>query len=380
MHQATNPTTNEPLIRFSTQATSHQKTIAIATLNRPRALNAQNTELILALRAQLEAWETDDNIVMVWLDGEGDKAFCAGGDIRDLRQGVVNAKDQASAHQHVRTFFAAEYYLCEYLSRYAKPVVCWASGIVMGGGMGLANAASHTIVTETTLMAMPEISIGLYPDAGGTWFLQQFPFGSGKFLGLTGARFNGSDALLGNLAAYSRPANSREETLNALIAADWSKAPDYVIQQVLNALPSAELANSSIMANQSVIQKVISQGCFQDALAVLAKHHKQSLWLQQAYANTQSGCPTSMGLIWRLLHDMKHASLAECIEQELIVSQQCCTRADFLEGVRALLVDKDKNPQWSKSVEQVNQAWLDSFFEVSPYVAMHNEVNAMNHV
>ncbi|UOO90411.1 enoyl-CoA hydratase/isomerase family protein [Vitreoscilla massiliensis] len=358
-----------PLVLFSTQKTSHKQFIAIATLNRPKSLNAQNTALILELRSQLEAWAQDDSIAMVWLDGAGDKSFCAGGDIRELRQGVVDAADAAAAHQHVRTFFAAEYYLCEYLSRYPKPVVCWATGIVMGGGMGLASAASHTIVTETTVMAMPEISIGLYPDAGGTWFLQQFPFGSGKFLGMTGSRFNGSDALLGNLAAASRPADSRAATLQALVDADWNDEAERVVRRTLNGLDSAALPASQILAQQAAIQNVVSQASFQDALNVLASHAEQDPWLQQAHANTLAGCPTSMGLIWRLLHDLKHASLADCIEQELLVSQQCCTRPDFLEGVRALLIDKDKNPHWVKAVADVDRTWLDSFFVPSNYVS-----------
>ena len=357
-----------PLVLFSTQKTSHNQFIAIATLNRPKSLNAQNTALILELRAQLEAWAQDDSIAMVWLDGAGDKSFCAGGDIRELRQGVIDAVDAAAAHQHVHTFFAAEYYLCEYLSRYPKPVVCWATGIVMGGGMGLASAASHTIVTETTVMAMPEISIGLYPDAGGTWFLQQFPFGSGKFLGMTGSRFNGSDALLGNLAAASRPADSRAATLQALVDADWNEDAERVVRRTLNRLDSANLPASQILVQQAAIQEVVSQASFQDALSVLASLAAQDPWLQQAHANTQAGCPTSMGLIWRLLHDLKHASLADCIEQELLVSQQCCTRPDFLEGVRALLIDKDKNPHWVKAVADVDRAWLDSFFVPSTHL------------
>lgn len=358
-----------PLVLFSTQETNNGQLIAIATLNRPNALNAQNTSLILALRTQLAAWQHDKRIAMVWLDGAGDKSFCAGGDIRELRQGVVNADTTAQAHQHVHTFFAAEYHLCEYLSRYPKPVVCWATGIVMGGGMGLASAASHTIVTETTVMAMPEISIGLYPDAGGTWFLQRFPFGSGTFLGLTGARFNGSDALLGNLAACARPANSREQTLAALVAANWHGDAEQVVRHTLNGLDSTSLPDSQILAAQATIQAISSQATFQDALNTLAAHQHDSAWLAQCYANTQAGCPTSMGLIWRLLRDMKHASLAECIEQELLVSQQCCTRPDFLEGVRALLIDKDKNPQWLKAVADVDQTWLDGFFSPSPYLS-----------
>ena len=362
---------NTPLVLFSTKQTSHNKVIAIATLNRPKSLNAQNTALILALRAQLEAWEHDDSVAMVWLDGADDKSFCAGGDIRELRLGVVEAANEAAAHQHVHTFFTAEYHLCEYLSRYPKPVVCWATGIVMGGGMGLASAASHTIVTETTVMAMPEISIGLYPDAGGTWFLQHFPFGSGTFLGLTGSRFNGSDALLGNVAAASRPANSRAATLQAFVAADWQGDAQAVVRRVLNGLDGADLPKSQIMAQQAVVQAVVSQATFQDALAVLAGHAEQDAWLAQAHANTQAGCPTSMGLIWRLLRDMKHASLAECIAQELIVSQQCCTRPDFLEGVRALLIDKDKNPLWVKAVDDVDTAWLDTFFVPSKVLPMY---------
>ena len=354
-----------------------QGQLGMIALDRVKYLNALSLEMVQGIHQQLETWLEQDRVQAVLIHSNSPKAFCAGGDIRELRLGVVEAADEAAAHQHVHTFFAAEYYLCEYLSRYPKPVVCWATGIVMGGGMGLASAASHTIVTETTVMAMPEISIGLYPDAGGTWFLQHFPFGSGVFLGLTGARFNGSDALLGNLAAASRPADSRDATLQAFITADWQGDADSVVRRVLNGLNSATLPESQIMAQHAVVQAVVSQATFQDALAVLAEHTEQDAWLALAYANTQAGCPTSMGLIWRLLRDMKHASLADCIAQELIVSQQCCTRPDFLEGVRALLIDKDKNPQWVKAIADVDKTWLDTFFIPSTHLPMY-EPSSLN--
>ena len=366
----------DSVLLASTLPTASGQSLGILTLNRPKALNSLNLELITALRSQLLAWQQDANIVAIWLQGS-DKALCAGGDIRELQQRNASADTPNTALQQASDFFSAEYGLYAYMARYSKPIITWCGGIVMGGGLGLAAASSVRIVTETTLMAMPEISIGLFPDAGADWFLQRFPFQSGVFLGLTGSRFNGSDALLGNLAAASRPADSRDATLQAFVNADWQGDADSVVRRVLNGLDNAALPESQIMAQQAVVQAVVSQATFQDALTVLAEHAEQDAWLAQAHANTQAGCPTSMGLIWRLLRNMKHASLADCIAQELIVSQQCCTRPDFLEGVRALLIDKDKNPQWVKAIADVDKTWLDTFFIPSTHLPMY-EPSSLN--
>ena len=298
----------------------------------------------------------------IWLQGS-DKALCAGGDIRELQQRNASATTPNAALQQASDFFSAEYGLYAYMARYSKPIITWCGGIVMGGGLGLAAASSVRIVTETTLMAMPEISIGLFPDAGADWFLQRFPFQSGVFLGLTGSRFNGSDAMLGNLAEYALPAESREATLAALCLASWQGAPHEVIAETLLSLTPQALPASQILAHQAEISQVVTQASFQEALQQVALLAQRSPWLQAAADYVAQGCASSAGLHWLLMRRCRRLSLDAVLNLELTVASHCVTRADFAEGVRALLIDKDKQPKWQKSTAEIDDAWLQSFLQ-----------------
>ena len=360
-----NTDVSDSVLLASTLPTASGQAIGILSLNRPKALNALNLELITALRAQLLAWQQDPNIVAVWLQGS-DKALCAGGDIREVQQQSLQAASPSAALQQASDFFQAEYGLYAAMARYSKPIITWCGGIVMGGGLGLAAASSVRIVTETTLMAMPEISIGLFPDAGASWFLQRFPFQSGVFLGLSGARFHGSDAMLGNLAEHALPAASRGATLQALCAADWQGSAHAVITQTLLALPAQALPVSTVLAHQAEILSVVTQPNFQAALTQIQALAPRSPWLQAAADYVAQGCASSAGLHWLLMQRCRYASLEEVLNLEHTVASHCVTRADFLEGVRALLIDKDKQPRWSKTAAQVDDAWLASFLQPLP--------------
>ena len=353
---------NDSVLLATTLPTASGQHLGILTLNRPKALNALNLNLIQALRAQLSAWQHDANIVAVWLQGS-DKALCAGGDIREVQQYNASASSPEAALKQASDFFQAEYGLYADMANYAKPIVTWCGGIVMGGGLGLAAASSVRIVTETTLMAMPEISIGLFPDAGANWFLQRFPFQSGLFLGLTGSRFNGSDAMLGNLAEYALPAEAREATLTALCLASWQGAPQEVIAQTLLSLSPQALPASQILAHQTEITQVVSQASFQEALQQVALLAQRSPWLQAAADYVAQGCASSAGLHWLLMRRCRRLSLDAVLNLEHTVASHCVTRADFAEGVRALLIDKDKQPRWQKSQAEVDDVWLQTFLQ-----------------
>lgn len=359
--------TTEPILQAHTKALSRDTALGILTLNRPKALNSLNLELIAALRQQLQAWQQDPTIGAIWLQGN-DKALCAGGDVREVQQHSVAAPSAAAALVQASQFFEAEYGLYAYMASYPKPIVSWCSGIVMGGGLGLAAASTLRIVTETTMMAMPEISIGLFPDAGANWFLQRFPMNSGVFLGLTGARFNAADAMLGNLAEYALPAMSREATIQSVCQSPWH--PQHSITEhlahTLSTLPSVTLAPSNILQHQAAIERVVSQATFQDALAQLATLPQPSAWLQSAQDFVQQGCATSAGLHWWMMQRCRRLSLDEVLALEHSVASRCAISPDFIEGVRALLVDKDKQPKWQKSLANVDAAWLASFFEPLP--------------
>ncbi|MFW6346506.1 MAG: enoyl-CoA hydratase/isomerase family protein, partial [Halomonas sp.] len=183
---------------FDERPTACGGCIGVATLNTPRSLNSLSLEMARQLEAKLDAWAVDRNIVAVWLEGSGEKAFCAGGDVVALYRALTEEGENRGSGRDSElpgTYFTVEYRLDYRIHTYPKPVMVWADGIVMGGGLGLTAGASHRIVTETTLIAMPEITIGLYPDIGASWFLNRMPTGVGAYLGLTGAQLNARDAL-----------------------------------------------------------------------------------------------------------------------------------------------------------------------------------------
>ncbi|MGK0269204.1 MAG: enoyl-CoA hydratase/carnithine racemase, partial [Paraglaciecola sp.] len=208
---------NAPVI-FDELTTECGFKIGQATLTKPASLNALDLQMINLLTPQLEKWQQDPKIAMVFLEGSGERAFCAGGDIVSMYQSMqepVSDKEKSDTENSyaLQNFFTQEYQLDYLIHTFSKPILVWGNGIIMGGGLGLMSGGSHRVVTETSRIAMPEISIGLYPDVGGSYFLNKMPAGCGLFLGLTGAFINASDALYSNLADYFVPHNAKEAFL-----------------------------------------------------------------------------------------------------------------------------------------------------------------------
>ena len=215
---------NSHSVSYQVLDTANGKQLAVATLNEEKTLNALTLEMVDSLYQQLSQWQSDDAIVAVLLQGAGTKAFCAGGDVQQLYHSAVS--QPGGPCEYAEQFFEREYRTDYLIHRYGKPVICWGSGIVMGGGLGLMAGSSHRIVTETTRMAMPEITIGLYPDVGGSWFLNRAPGRTGLFLALTAANINAADSLFIGLADHFVAADSKEPLLQALLSADWSDSAD----------------------------------------------------------------------------------------------------------------------------------------------------------
>nr|WP_255016962.1 enoyl-CoA hydratase/isomerase family protein [Psychrobacter sp. PraFG1]UTT87740.1 enoyl-CoA hydratase/isomerase family protein [Psychrobacter sp. PraFG1] len=219
--------------------------IGLITLNREKSLNALSTTMCQMMSDKLTEWEEVDNLVAVVIRGAGERALCAGGDIRQLYQARQQWDKEGIAPPEAIDFFASEYHLDTQMHEYHKPIIIWGSGIVMGGGMGILSSSSHRIVTETTRAAMPEVNIGLFPDATGSWFLQRFPAKTGLFMGLTGADANANDALLCNLADFKMSSQDFDAMLQSLCDADWSEA---LGQPTLNSLSSKlhQIATSTL--------------------------------------------------------------------------------------------------------------------------------------
>ncbi len=334
-------------ILFDERPTRDGGRIGVATLNAPKSLNALSLEMIRQLQAKLDAWASDRAIVAVWLQGAGDKALCAGGDVVALYRAMTDASHPDQASNFAQAYFSAEYRLDHRIHTYEKPLVVWGNGIVMGGGLGLMAGGGQRVATESTRIAMPEITIGLYPDIGASWFLNRMPPGVGAYLGLTGAQLNARDALDLGLADRLVPHECREAVLDALLDADFS-VPHHAVRAVLRAFEARDQAPAGqVMPRLDVIQSLIDAPEVATAVARILDDPRDDDWLVANRRRLEVGCPMTAHLVWRMLARHRHASLADAFRDELNLSVQCCRHGELAEGVRALLIDKDKHPRWS---------------------------------
>ncbi|WP_426240935.1 enoyl-CoA hydratase/isomerase family protein [Psychrobacter sp. TWP2-1-2] len=380
--------TSDAPVLFSTEPTDCGHLIGIMTLNTPKSLNALSVEMCQLLSQQLEQWEGDEQVVALLLKGAGDKAFCAGGDIRKLYDSM--SSDAPLPNPYATEFFGHEYCLYRQMHFYSKPLILWGDGIIMGGGMGLMAGCSHRLVTERTRFAMPEVTIGLFPDASGSWFLQRMPAKTGLFLGLTGAMCNGNDALLANLAEYAVASSDYDAVIQSLKQSDWQVAASRtdkcdnnsahsIVSRVLAAQPIAELPASKLAIHWQSIQQLMNSGGLGDidallqsdaALAKIDTEFANDSWTQRAVDTYRHGCPVTAALTYALYYKVTDLSIEQVLYLEANVAVNCAANPDFREGVRALLIDKDRNPQWSRSLADClsseGQAYIQQHF-VNPY-------------
>ncbi|WP_137936314.1 enoyl-CoA hydratase/isomerase family protein [Chitinivorax sp. B] len=355
---------NDPVL-FELKAAANGKQVAFATLNVEKSLNALSLEMIDLLAEQLDVWELDPTIAMVVLQGAGDKAFCAGGDIVKLYQSMVKHGHERNAY--AETFFENEYRLDYLIHTYTKPILCWGHGIVMGGGLGLMAGASHRVVTEKSRIAMPEVTIGLYPDVGGSWFLNRMPGRVGLYLGLTGASLNAADAMFVKLADHYVDSSQKQAVFDNLLGTDW--ADDYrsnhhklstLLRQHRGLQP---MAVSPVRMHLDFINEVTNFDSVEEIAQALAMHQPDDAWIKRGAETLRKGSPTSAKLIFDIYRHAIHMSLEEVFAMELGVSVQCCLQHDLREGVRALLIDKDNQPVWSPATwEEVTKAHIDQHY------------------
>lgn len=340
--------------------------LGVARLVMPRALNALSMDMIDLLGPQLARWAADDSIKAVWLEGEGDKAFCAGGDVIALYRDMTEPR-AAGGESYGERFFRVEYELDYQIHTFPKPVICWGHGIVMGGGMGLMAGASHRVVTEGSRLAMPEVGIGLYPDVGAGWFLNRMPGRTGLFLGLTGAHMNAADALFVGLGDRFVRHQDKPGVLRALQETDWTVASAHTtVSRVLRKAEQGSLkalADSPVREHLDTIQRLTDADSTADVVANIQAYRGDSRWLSKAAASLASASPTSMAIIWHHLQLSRTSSLVEVLNREYGLSVQCLRKGEFAEGIRALLIDKDQQPRWRyPALEAVDPAWIDDFF------------------
>ena len=322
-------------------------------LNRPKAIHALNTGMCRAMSAALAEWHGDTGIEAVILDHAEGRGFCAGGDIRMIAES--GAGDGAEA----REFFFEEYRMNHRLFTYVKPVIAFMDGSTMGGGVGISMPARYRVATENTKFAMPETGIGLFPDVGGGWYLSRLPGRMGQFIALTGHRLDGAECLALGLATHYLPAERLEEA-KARIAEAPADA-EAILDQLSTQAPEAALP-----AHREAIDRLFASDRLEDVFAALEADGGEWATKQLGILRTKS--PQSMKVSLKLLLDgATMPTFEDEMRQEYAVASRVVQRHDFIEGVRAVIVDKDNAPRWDPDTpEGVTAHRIDTIFAPLP--------------
>ncbi len=329
---------------------------AIIRLNRPKALNSLNLAMVHALKPALDRFAEDDGVAVVVLTGEGERGLCAGGDIRVIYQ-LGKVGDPA-----VTQFWREEFPINHMIAHYPKPYVALMDGIVMGGGVGVASHGAHRVVTERTHLAMPETGIGYVPDVGATWLLPKAPGEAGTWLGLTGEIVGPADAIYSGLADLCVPSARLGEVVQAL-AELAPGVDDGVVRAVIQEF-AVDPGRSLLAAEAEVIDRCFAFDSVEEILAALADEPGE--FARSTREAIMRRSPTSLKLTLRLLRfGRDSSSLVECLEREFTAASEILRHHDFYEGVRAAIIDKDRDPKWSPSrLQDVREEDLDAYLAV----------------
>jgi enoyl-CoA hydratase/carnithine racemase len=342
----------------------------IITLDRPKALNSLSLAMVRALTATLRNWQHDPEIHAVFIHSSSEKAFCAGGDIRFFYDvGSLTPKGDSAL---LEDFFTEEYALNHLIHFYPKPYIALMHGVVMGGGMGIAQsgvASRLRIVTDRTKMAMPEVNIGLFPDVGGGYFLNRTPGEIGTYLGLTGEIIQAADAIYANLADVYIP-TTQIPALMDLITHNTEADLRVAIRRFASQFEHDITPTQCSLANQrAAINQHFSGDDLHRICASLASD--ESAFATSTLSTMHKRSPLLMAVTLEQLRRCKSLSVADCLRLERTMVRHCFKHGEVLEGVRALVVDKDNLPKWSPAtIEEVNQTMVAEFFsEVWPSYA-----------
>ncbi|WP_414901677.1 enoyl-CoA hydratase/isomerase family protein [Sphingomonas flavalba] len=322
-------------------------------LNRPKAIHALNLAMCEAMIAALLRWRDDPAVRLVTIDHAEGRGFCAGGDIRMIAES--GGGDGADAAR----FFRAEYRLNHLLFTYSKPIVAFMDGITMGGGVGLSQPARYRVATEQTRYAMPESGIGLFPDVGGGWYLSRLPGRTGAFLALTGARIDGAECMALGLATHYIPSAELAGVKQRL-----AEAPGDVAAILAEAAVTPPPAR--ILGRRETIDRLFAAERYEDILAALKADGSE--WAKAELATLATKSPQTCKVSLRLLAEARERrDFADEMTAEYRIATRICRQPDFLEGVRALIIDKDNAPRWNPATpEAVSDALVDSFFAPLP--------------
>ncbi len=320
-------------------------------LNRPTALNALTAPMAYKMKDQLDAWAQDDSIKAVIVDAEGDRAFCAGGDIRDLYE---NGKKDPKPGQN---FWREEYKLNALIHNYPKPYIAYMNGIVMGGGVGISSHGSHRIVTENTMLAMPETGIGFLPDVGGTYILSRSPGSTGLYLGMAGARMNGADAIFAGFADHYIPSDKLPSLSELLI--DGANVDTAI------AVLSAEAPDGTLANLQTDITEGFSGATTLECVQkITAMAEAGSVWAAKTLKLLRRHSPIAISAAFTAISQARSFdTIEQCLNVEYRFAHRALLGTEFYEGVKAIIIDKNHTPQWQPpTLEGVTTDQLDTLF------------------
>jgi enoyl-CoA hydratase/carnithine racemase len=321
--------------------------VGLISLNRPKALNALTHAMCVSMKAQLAQWASNNDIRCVVIQGEGERAFCAGGDIRALYE------SGKAGTPYIFDFYRDEYLLNAAIKHYPKPYIALLRGIVMGGGVGVSVHGSHRVADESMLFAMPETGIGLFPDVGGSFFLPRLPGALGMYLGLTGARLKTDDARFSGIATHVVAQAKRETLLSRL---SDGEAPD----DVLGALRQEDQIVQSA-EQSSKVNSIFSPDSVEEILARLDADDTD--WSRNCAKTIRAKSPTSTKLAFRQIRNGARLNFDDCMRMEFRMVNRVIAGHDFYEGVRATIIDKDGAPNWRPDIlAQVSEKDISAYF------------------
>lgn len=344
--------------------------IGVITLDRPQTLNSLSLEMIRALTQVLLEWRDQPAVKAIYIRGATGKAFCAGGDIRFFYEAGTGGVQAGSAL--LEDFFTEEYALNHLIHFYPKPYVSLLDGVVMGGGMGIGQASIGNqlrIVTERTKMAMPEVNIGLFPDVGGSYFLTKTLGHIGEYLGLSGQVISASDAIYAGLADVFVASENLPALEDALFQTRDGDVRSVIRSFCADLESNTLLANSPLAQNREEIDRHFDAKTVHDVIRSLAESN--TAFAQQTLATMEKRSPLLMAVTLEQLQRGRTMSVGDCLRMERTMVRHCFTHGEVLEGVRALVIDKDNLPQWRPAkIEEVTPAMVNDFFaEIWPNYA-----------
>jgi enoyl-CoA hydratase len=326
----------------------------IIRLNRPKAINAVTLEMFRDVEKALDAFEVDPAVSLILLEGAGERGLCAGGDIRALYESSKVGGDLG------KILWREEYILNARIAKFRKPYVSFMDGIVMGGGVGLSAHSSHRVVTDKTRLAMPEVGLGFFPDVGGTWLLSHAPGEIGTYFGLTGQTMNGPDAIHARFADAVVP-SAKLPALREALTRTRAGASLAEVKSLIDGFATGE-TSGPVAAQREQIDRWFAHDRMQDIIAALKQDGAE---LAQATLKTLSEkSPRGMVVTLKLLRLARQArSLEECLVREYRAALEVFRSDDFREGVRAAVIDKDRNPKWSPpAIADVTEAMIAPYF------------------